>query len=56
VVALRLLQRCCEGLALALAERVTQLNLPQLEALSEALWEFRETADLEQWRATHARE
>jgi predicted transposase YdaD len=53
---LRLLQRRCGGLAPALAERVAQLSLPQLEALSEALLEFRETADLEQWLATHARE
>jgi len=53
---LRLLQRRCGELTPALVERVAQLSLPQLEALGEALLEFREAANLEQWLATHPRE
>lgn len=50
----RLLQRRCGALAPALAEEITQLDMSQLEALGEALLDFRSTADLEQWLATHA--
>lgn len=53
---LRLLQRRCGELAPVLVERVLQLSLPQLEALGEALLEFREAADLEQWLAAHPHE
>ena len=50
---LHILQHRCGSLAPALVERVAQLSLPQLKVLGEALLEFRETADLEQWLATH---
>ena len=52
---LRLLQRRCGELSSPLREQVTRLSLPQLEALGEALLEFGELADLEQWLATHER-
>jgi hypothetical protein len=35
-------------------ERILRLSLPQLETLGEALLEFREVVDLEQWLAAHA--
>jgi len=50
---LRLLQRRCGELVPAVREQVTRLPLPQLEALGEALLEFRGLADLEQWLTTH---
>jgi predicted transposase/invertase (TIGR01784 family) len=50
---LRLLQRRCGELAPAVRERIPRLSLPQLEALGEALLEFRGVIDLEQWLATH---
>ena len=50
------LQLRCGGLAPTLAERVAHLSLSQLKALAGALLEFRGTADLEQWLATHAQE
>lgn len=53
---LRQLQRRCGELTPAIREQITQLKLSQLEALGEALLEFRGLADLEQWLATHARE
>ena len=53
---LRLLHRRCGELAPAIREQVTQLSLPQLEALGEALLDFRGVADLEQWLATHTPE
>lgn len=53
---LRLLQRRCGELTPAVREQITRLRLPQLEALGEALLEFRGPAELEQWLVTHARE
>jgi predicted transposase/invertase (TIGR01784 family) len=53
---LRLLQRRCGELSLAVREQITRLSLPQLETLGEALLEFHGLVDLEQWLATHARE
>lgn len=50
---LRLLQRRCGELTPPLQERITQLRLPQLESLGEALLEFGGLADLEQWLAEH---
>lgn len=50
---LRQLQRRCGVLASALAGQIARLSVPQLEALGEALLDFRDTADLEQWLATH---
>ena len=52
---LRLLQRRCGELSSPLREQVTRLSSPQLEALGEALLEFGELADLEQWLTTHGR-
>ena len=53
---LRQLQRRCGEGAPAVQERIRRLNLPQLEALGEALLEFGGLADLEQWLVAHARE
>ncbi len=53
---LRQLQRRCGELTPGVREQITRLNLPQLEALGEALLEFRGLADLEQWLATHGPE
>jgi predicted transposase YdaD len=53
---LRQLQRRYGALAPRVTEQVTRLSALQLEALGEALLEFRELADLEQWLATHGRE
>lgn len=50
---LRLLQRRCGELTPTTQKRVTRLSLPQLEALGEALLDFRGREDLEQWLATH---
>jgi predicted transposase YdaD len=49
---LRLLQRRCGELAPAVKERIAHLSLSHLEALGEAVLEFREAADLDQWLAT----
>ena len=51
---LRLLQRRCGELSPAVREKVTHLDLVQLEALGEALLEFGGIADLEQWLTAHA--
>ncbi len=53
---LRLLQRRCGELAPTARERITHLSLSQLEALGEALLEFKGVGDVEQWLATHGRE
>lgn len=53
---LRLLQRRCGELAPAVRTQITNLPLPQLEALGEALLEFHGPADLEQWLAAHRQE
>jgi predicted transposase/invertase (TIGR01784 family) len=53
---LRQLQRRCGELTPGIREQVTRLSVPQLEALGEALLEFRGLADLEQWLAARARE
>jgi predicted transposase YdaD len=50
---LRLLQRRCGEVAPAVKEQIARLSLSQLEALGEALLEFRGLADLEQWLATY---
>lgn len=52
---LRLLRQCGE-LSPTLTERISRLSLSQLRDMSGSLWEFRETADLEQWLATHTGE
>ncbi|MBI3246875.1 MAG: Rpn family recombination-promoting nuclease/putative transposase [Deltaproteobacteria bacterium] len=49
----RQLQRRCGTLAPALATLIARLNVQQLEALGEALLDFHNTADLEQWLAAH---
>lgn len=48
----RLLRRCGE-LPPALTEHLSQLSLPQLRKLSEAIWEFQGVNDLEHWLAGH---
>jgi len=48
---LRLLQRRCGPLPVALSERVMQLSLPHLESLGDALLEFHTSADIEEWFA-----
>lgn len=53
---LRLLQRRCGELSPLLREQVMGLALPQLDALGEALLEFRHVPDLEQWLVVHGRE
>ena len=53
---LRQLQKRCGTLGSPATEQVTRLSLSQLEALGEALLEFRGLADLEQWLAIQARE
>ncbi len=53
---LRLLQRRCGELVPPVRERITHLSLSQLEALGEALLEFRGLEDLELWLVAHARE
>jgi predicted transposase/invertase (TIGR01784 family) len=53
---LRLLQRRCGELTPTMQERLARLDLPQLEALGEALLDFRGVTDLEQWLATHGQE
>lgn len=50
---LRQLQRRCGALSAALRAQVEQLSVPQLELLGEALLDFRDTADLEQWLVTY---
>jgi predicted transposase YdaD len=52
LLTLRQLQRRCGELPPALRERVTCLSVAQIEALGEALLDFRGRADLEQWLAT----
>ena len=51
---LRQLQRRCGVLAPALTGQIARLSVPQLEALGEALLDFRDLTDLEQWLAVHA--
>jgi predicted transposase/invertase (TIGR01784 family) len=53
---LRQLQKRCGTLGSPATAQVTRLSLLQLEALGEALLEFRGLADLEQWLAIQARE
>jgi predicted transposase/invertase (TIGR01784 family) len=48
---LRQLQRRCGELTPALRAQVTQLPLPHLEALGEALLDFQSVTDLEHWLA-----
>jgi hypothetical protein len=50
-ITLRLLRRRCGGLTASQVARIRALPLPQLEALAEALLDFRGTADLEAWLA-----
>ena len=52
---LRQLQRRCGDIGSPVRDQIVRLNLSQLEALGEALLEFRESGDLEQWLAMCAR-
>ena len=49
---MRLLQRRCGGLTPSQEARIRALPLPQLEALAEALLDFKGADDLEAWLAT----
>lgn len=53
---LRQLQRRCGELSPLLRGQVMSLAIPQLDALGEALLEFRHLPDLEQWLVVHGRE
>ena len=50
-ITMRLLQRRCSGLTPSQEARIRALPLPQLEALAEALLEFKGADDLEAWLA-----
>ena len=50
-ITLRLLQRRCGGLTPSQEARIRALPLPQLEALAEALLDFKGADDLEAWLA-----
>ena len=49
-ITLRQLSRSCGGLVPSPEARIRALQLPQLEALAEALLDFQDAADLEAWR------
>ncbi len=49
----RLLHRRCGVLSAVFDEQIARLSLSQLEALGEALLDFRSATDLEQWLAAH---
>ncbi len=51
-ITLRLLQRRCGGLTPSQEARIRALPLPQLEALAEALLDFKGADDLEAWLAS----
>ena len=46
---IRLLTRRCGNLSNALQEKVRSLSIPQLESLGEALLDFQDISDLENW-------
>ncbi|MBI3249747.1 MAG: DUF4351 domain-containing protein [Deltaproteobacteria bacterium] len=50
---LRLLRRRCGEIAPSLTAQVSRLSVSQLEALGEALLDFRDAAGLEQWLAAY---
>ena len=52
-ITMRLLQRRCGGLTPSQEARIRALPLPQLEALAEALLDFKGADDLEAWLATN---
>jgi hypothetical protein len=51
-ITLRLLQRRCSAITPSQEARIRALPLPQLEALAEALLDFKGADDLEAWLAT----
>jgi predicted transposase YdaD len=51
-ITLRLLQRRCDAITPSQEARIRALPLPQLEALAEALLDFKGADDLEAWLAT----
>ncbi len=53
-VTLRLLARRCGPLSPAITTTIQSLPLPALEALAEALLDFRDGQDLQQWLTEHA--
>lgn len=53
-VTLRLLARRCGPLSPAITTTIQSLPLPALEALAEALLDFRDGEDLKQWLSEHA--
>ncbi len=50
-ITLRLLQRRCGAITPSQEARIRALPLPQLEALAEALLDFKGAGDLEAWLA-----
>jgi predicted transposase YdaD len=52
-VILRQLHRFCRPLNLEIKSRIQSLSKPQLEELSEALLDFTNLADLQQWLDSH---
>ncbi|MCT7975856.1 DUF4351 domain-containing protein [Laspinema olomoucense] len=52
-VILRLLHRFCGPLNPEIESRIQSLSKPQLEGLSEALLDFTNLADLQQWLGSH---
>jgi predicted transposase YdaD len=52
-VILRLLHRFCGPLNPEIESRIQSLSKPQLEELSEALLDFTNLADLQQWIDSH---
>ena len=52
-VILRQLHRFCGPMNLEIESRIQSLSKPQLEELSEALLDFTNLADLQQWQDSH---
>jgi predicted transposase YdaD len=52
-VILRQLHRFCGPINLEIKSRIQSLSKPQLEELSEALLDFTNLADLQQWIDSH---
>jgi predicted transposase/invertase (TIGR01784 family) len=50
---IRLLTRRCGNLSNELQERVRSLSIPELESLGEALLDFQDISDLENWLINH---
>jgi predicted transposase YdaD len=51
---LRLLARQCGELSLEAQSQIQSLSLPQLEALADALLDFSQPSDLQDWLRSHS--